>query len=65
MKGSKKIMDKKGSNIGADDFIGMNNPEEHKFDEDMASIGELERLREENKRLKKTLVEKFQEDNSI
>lgn len=43
--------------LGTDDFVGMGNPEEQKDDE--GSIDEVDRLREENKRLKKTLLEKF------
>ena len=49
-----------------DDFIGMdtNNPEERKQQSDeVVEVGEIERLMEENKRLKKTLVEKFEAEN--
>ncbi len=48
-----------------EDFIGLEpNPEDTK-QADEESIGELEKLREENKRLKKTLLDKFQGDEEI
>ena len=59
----KKQAGKKGvAAAGAQDteeFIGLANPEDFKEDE-QNTIGEVERLREENKRLKKTLLEKFE-----
>ena len=42
---------------GNEEFIGLNPEEQKGNDED--SVGEIEKLREENKRLKKTLLEKF------
>lgn len=46
--------------LGNEEFIGLN-PETKEEDETMA-FGEVEKLREENKRLKKTLAEKFQSE---
>lgn len=43
-----------------EEFIGLN-PEQKEDDDDM-SVGEFEKLREENKRLKKTLMEKFTDE---
>ena len=45
------------------DFIAMN-PEDDKDDTE-ANPGEMDRLREENKRLKKTLLEKFAGDDDL
>ena len=49
------------STVGNEDFIGLTNPET-KDDDDDGSVGEVEKLREENKRLKKTLSEKFKSE---
>ena len=54
--GAKKI---NGKPTPTEDFIGIDNAEEHKLIEEEASITEVDRLREENKRLKKTLLDKF------
>lgn len=45
------------------DFIAMN-PEDQK-DEGEVNLGEIDRLREENKRLKKTLLDKFAGDEDL
>ena len=49
-----------GGTLGKEDFVGLgSNPEEQKEDDGENSVDEVDRLREENKRLKKTLLEKF------
>ena len=42
----------------------MDKDEEQK-DDDEDSVGEMEKLREENKRLKKTLLDKFQNEGDL
>ena len=70
--GSGKKLGKAAQPIAAasavtEDFIGLNNAiEENKNPElDEDSVDEVDRLREENKRLKKTLLEKFQGEGDI
>ena len=43
--------------VGNEDFIGLN--PENKEEEEDVDVSEIEKLREENKRLKKTLTDKF------
>lgn len=52
---------------GNDDFIGLDNQtEEQKNGEDgEEEVGQIEKLREENKRLKKTLLDKFQSEGGV
>lgn len=47
--------------VGNEEFIGLN-PEATKEEDENMDVGEIEKLREENKRLKKTLTEKFQSE---
>jgi len=46
----------------SEDFIGLENAEDARLD-DEGSVGEADKLREENRRLKKTLLDKFQAEN--
>ena len=56
--GKKLINGKPAGALGGEEFIGLD-PEGPKNDDGEDSVGEIEKLREENKRLKKTLIEKF------